>query len=96
MEFFTQQMDFILNSEVHPHRIFCQVAHINYANLQHADPRPQIYLYQSHMYRAVQIGQVAIGASSTRQNHFQAITTDVTFDAIRGNVAEMTFLADIK
>jgi thiaminase (transcriptional activator TenA) len=59
MEFFTRQMDFILNSEVHPHRIFCQVTYINYANLQHADTRPQTYLYQSHMYRAVQTGQVA-------------------------------------
>ena len=58
MRFFAENIDFILNSEIHPHHVFCDIAGVEYESLQHATPSPKAYLYQSHMYRAVQSGKL--------------------------------------
>lgn len=58
MKYFTNSMDFILNSESHPHHIFCDIAGVKYESLQHAQPSPKAYLYESHMHRAVQTGSI--------------------------------------
>ena len=59
MRFFAENINFILNSEIHPHHVFCDIANVTYESLQHATPSPKAYLYQSHMYRAVRTGSLA-------------------------------------
>ena len=56
IKFFANAIDFILNSEIHPHHVFCDVAGVQYEMLQHATPAPKAYLYESHMYRAADTG----------------------------------------
>ncbi|WP_349516193.1 thiaminase II [Leuconostoc suionicum] len=58
MKFFADSIDFILNSEIHPHHVFCDVAGVEYERLQHATPTPKAYLYESHMYRAADTGSL--------------------------------------
>ena len=58
MTFFANSIDFILNSEIHPHHVFCNVAGVQYEDLQHATPAPKAYLYESHMYRAADTGSL--------------------------------------
>ncbi|UQS85990.1 thiaminase II (plasmid) [Nicoliella spurrieriana] len=58
MGFFNDQISFILNSEIHPHHIFCNIARINYEDQQHATPAPKAYLYESHMHRAGETGSL--------------------------------------
>lgn len=53
MALFANQIDFILNSEIHPHHNFCNVAGVEYEHLQHAEQAPMTYLYNEHMYNAM-------------------------------------------
>ncbi|MBW1606279.1 thiaminase II [Lactobacillus sp. Sy-1] len=58
MGFFNDQISFILNSEIHPHHIFCNIAGVSYESQQHATPAPKAYLYESHMHRAGETGSL--------------------------------------
>ncbi|GMA70366.1 aminopyrimidine aminohydrolase [Leuconostoc litchii] len=58
MKFFANSINFILNSEIHPHHVFCDIADVAYETLQHATPAPKAYLYESHMYRAADTGSL--------------------------------------
>ncbi|MEJ6401139.1 thiaminase II [Nicoliella lavandulae] len=58
MSFFNDQISFILNSEIHPHHIFCNIAGVSYESQQHATPSPKAYLYESHMHRAGETGSL--------------------------------------
>ncbi len=58
MAIFAQQIDFILNSEIHPHHNFCNVAGVDYESLQHEAQAPGTYLYNEHMYSAARTGDL--------------------------------------
>ncbi|WP_105956990.1 thiaminase II [Apilactobacillus quenuiae] len=58
IRFFNNNIDFILNDEIHHHKIFCKVANLKYEDLKNATPSPKAYLYQLHMYKAVNSGQI--------------------------------------
>ncbi|KGO25868.1 transcriptional regulator, partial [Oenococcus alcoholitolerans] len=58
MKFFADAIDFILNSEIHPHHVFCRAAGVEYSSLQHEQPSPKAYLYESHMHQAAETGQL--------------------------------------
>ncbi|WP_301710887.1 thiaminase II [Oenococcus sicerae] len=58
MAFFSDAINFILNNESFPHQVFCQIADVDYKKLQHADPAPKAYLYESHMHQAVDTGSL--------------------------------------
>jgi thiaminase (transcriptional activator TenA) len=49
MDMFNQQISFILNSEVHPHNNFCQVAEVPYEELQGFPLSPSASHYTRHM-----------------------------------------------
>ncbi|WP_110926275.1 thiaminase II [Bacillus massiliglaciei] len=49
MDMFNQQISFILNSEVHPHNNFCQVAGVPYEELQGYALSPSAHQYIRHM-----------------------------------------------
>ncbi len=46
---FNQQIDFILNSEIHPHHNFCRVAGVNFEDLQGFPLAPSAHHYIRHM-----------------------------------------------
>lgn len=58
MAIFAQQIDFILESEIHPHHNFCQVAGVSYESRQHDRQAPITYLYNEHMYHAARTGDL--------------------------------------
>lgn len=58
MAIFSKQIDFILNSEIHPHHNFCNVAGVAYESLQHEAQAPGTYLYNEHMYHAARTGDL--------------------------------------
>lgn len=58
MAIFAKQIDFILNSEIHPHHNFCNVAGVAYESLQHEAQAPGTYLYNEHMYSAARTGDL--------------------------------------
>lgn len=58
MAFFAGQIGFILNSEIHPHHNFCNVAGVAYESLQHEAQAPFTYLYNEHMYNAARTGDL--------------------------------------
>lgn len=58
MSLFATQIDFILNSEIHPHHNFCQVAGVTYESVQHDEQTPMTYLYNEHMYNAARTGDL--------------------------------------
>ncbi|MBT1165238.1 thiaminase II [Bifidobacterium simiarum] len=58
MAFFSQQIGFVLNSEIHPHHNFCDVAGVEYESLQHEAQAPFTYLYNEHMYNAARTGDL--------------------------------------
>lgn len=49
MEMFNEQISFILNSEIHPHNNFCQVAGVPYEELQGFPLSPSAHQYIRHM-----------------------------------------------
>lgn len=58
MALFADQIEFILNSEIHPHHVFCRVAGVEYESLQHEHQAPMTYLYNEHMYNAMRTGDL--------------------------------------
>lgn len=56
MAFFQQQIGFVLNSEVHPHNNFCEVAGVRYEDLQKAPLAPSAHHYTRHMMEAAATG----------------------------------------
>lgn len=58
MSLFASQIDFILNSEIHPHHNFCHVAGVTYESVQHDEQTPMTYLYNEHMYNAARTGDL--------------------------------------
>lgn len=53
---FQEKLGFILNSEVHPHHNFCQVAGVTYEQLQGYTLAPTALHYTSHMISSAQNG----------------------------------------
>lgn len=49
MAVFNKQIDFILNSEIHPHNNFCKVAGVKYEDLQYEPLSPTAHHYTRHM-----------------------------------------------
>lgn len=47
--FFSEQIDFVLNGETHPHNNFCDVMGVDYAELQNAPLPPTADHYVKHM-----------------------------------------------
>ncbi|GEL07756.1 thiaminase II [Salisediminibacterium halotolerans] len=58
MMFFQEQIAFVLNEEVHPHNNFCEVAGVNYDDLQHAPLAPTAHHYTRHMLEAASNGSL--------------------------------------
>ena len=58
MAFFQEQIGFVLNSEIHPHENFCQVAGVNYDDLQGNPLPPTADHYVAHMMKAAQGGSM--------------------------------------
>ncbi|TWT25821.1 thiaminase II [Planomicrobium sp. CPCC 101110] len=56
MEMFNASIGFILNSEVHPHRNFCEVAGVQYEDLQGFPLAPTALNYINHMLIVSQTG----------------------------------------
>jgi thiaminase/transcriptional activator TenA len=56
--FFHGQIGFILNSEIHPHHVLCDVAGVEYESLWYAPQAPTTYLYNEHMYNAARTGDL--------------------------------------
>ncbi|KAB7705540.1 thiaminase II [Bacillus aerolatus] len=56
MELFNTSIGYILNSEIHPHNNFCQVAGVNYEDLQGYQLAPTAQHYTRHMLSASQAG----------------------------------------
>ncbi|WP_227935424.1 thiaminase II [Alkalihalobacillus deserti] len=56
MEMFNTSIGFILNSEIHPHRNFCEVAGVEYEDLQGYPLAPTAQHYISHMLNVAQAG----------------------------------------
>lgn len=49
MTVFNKQIDFILNSEIHPHKNFCDIAGVEYEDLQYEPLAPTAHHYTRHM-----------------------------------------------
>ncbi|GAK12297.1 thiaminase II [Geomicrobium sp. JCM 19039] len=49
MQLLNEQISFVLNDEVHPHNNFCQVAGVNYEDLQYEPLAPTAHHYTRHM-----------------------------------------------
>lgn len=49
MAMFNEQISFILNSEIHPHHNFCEVAGVKYEDLQYEPLAPTAHHYTRHM-----------------------------------------------
>lgn len=58
MVFFQEQIGFVLNSEIHPHENFCQVAGVNYDDLQGNPLPPTADHYVAHMTKTAQVGSM--------------------------------------
>ncbi|RCW62749.1 thiaminase II [Saliterribacillus persicus] len=58
MEMFNTSISFILNSETHPHHNFCQIAGVNYDDLQGYSLAPTAKHYASHMLQVSQVGSL--------------------------------------
>jgi len=58
MQIFNEQIAFILNSEVHPHNNFCQVAGVAYEDLQGYSLSPSSHHYIRHMLTAAYSGGI--------------------------------------
>lgn len=56
IQMFSDQMSFILNSEIHPHNNFCQVAGVSYDELQGYSLAPAAHHYTRHMLTAAHEG----------------------------------------
>ncbi|RYL91025.1 thiaminase II [Sporolactobacillus sp. THM7-4] len=59
MQIFNDQISFILNSEIHPHRNFCKVAGVRYETLQHEPLVPTASHYIDHMLTVASSGSLA-------------------------------------
>jgi len=59
IQFFNEQISFILNSEVHPHRNFCEVSGVRYEDLQGEALSPSAHHYTRHMLNVAQTGSLA-------------------------------------
>ncbi|AXF56181.1 thiaminase II [Salicibibacter kimchii] len=49
MAMFNEQISFVLNSEIHPHNNFCEVAGVRYEDLQYETLAPTAHHYTRHM-----------------------------------------------
>ncbi|WP_226035804.1 thiaminase II [Aquibacillus saliphilus] len=58
MRFFHEKMEFILNSEIHPHRNLCNVAGVNYDDLKGFSLPPTADHYVGHMKSTAQQGSM--------------------------------------
>lgn len=58
MEMFNTSISFILNSEIHPHNNFCQVAGVDYEDLQGYPLAPAAQHYTSHMLNVAHEGTI--------------------------------------
>jgi thiaminase (transcriptional activator TenA) len=58
MEMFNESITFVLNSEVHPHHNFCQVAGVDYTDLQGFPLAPTAQHYTRHMLNVAQTGSL--------------------------------------
>ncbi|WP_096440010.1 thiaminase II [Alteribacter populi] len=58
MEMFNTSIGFILNSEIHPHNNFCQVAGVDYADLQGYPLAPTAQHYSKHMLNVAHEGSL--------------------------------------
>ncbi|GGE44625.1 aminopyrimidine aminohydrolase [Pullulanibacillus camelliae] len=59
IEFFNGQIAFILHSEIHPHHNFCEVAGVQYEELQGEPLSPSAHHYTRHMLSVAQTGSLA-------------------------------------
>lgn len=57
--YFHKQIEFVLDSESHPHHNFCQVAGVTYESLQGSENSPTAVNYMQHMLTAAQFGSVS-------------------------------------
>ncbi|MFC7394441.1 thiaminase II [Scopulibacillus cellulosilyticus] len=55
---FNNQISFVLNSEIHPHHNFCQVAGVNYDDLQYEPLAPTASHYIKHMLSVAATGSL--------------------------------------
>ncbi|WP_077624100.1 thiaminase II [Sediminibacillus massiliensis] len=58
MSFFQEQIGFVLNSEIHPHENFCEVAGVDYDDLQGNPLPPTADHYVSHMMKTAMGGSI--------------------------------------
>ncbi len=58
MEFFNEQISFVLTSEVHPHTNFCNAAGVTYEELQGFPLAPTAHHYTRHMLDAAHTGSL--------------------------------------
>lgn len=58
MAMFNEQISFILNSEIHPHNNFCDVAGVQYEDLQYEPLAPTAHHYTRHMLDVAQRGSL--------------------------------------
>ncbi|SDI26358.1 thiaminase II [Natribacillus halophilus] len=58
MAMFNEQISFILNSEIHPHNNFCEVAGVQYEDLQYERLAPTAHHYTRHMLDVAQSGSL--------------------------------------
>ncbi|MBB6449871.1 thiaminase/transcriptional activator TenA [Geomicrobium halophilum] len=58
MAMFNEQISFILDSEIHPHHNFCQVAGVQYEDLQYEPLAPTAHHYTRHMLDVAQGGSL--------------------------------------
>ncbi len=56
---FTEQISFVLHSEVHPHNNFCEVAGVAYSDLQYEPLSPTAHHYTRHMLDVANKGTLA-------------------------------------
>lgn len=56
---FSEQISFVLHSEVHPHNNFCQVANVRYEELQYESLAPTAHHYTRHMIDVANKGTLA-------------------------------------
>ncbi|TMW70332.1 thiaminase II [Alteribacter natronophilus] len=59
MAMFSEGIEFILNSEIHPHNNFCRVAEVDYEELQGYALAPTAQHYTRHMLNVAQNGTLA-------------------------------------
>lgn len=58
MDMFNENISFILNSEIHPHNNFCQVAGVDYEELMYERLAPTAHHYTRHMMSVAQQGSL--------------------------------------